>query len=139
MAKLHHPDRVASNEKEDAKDKFNIIHNAYSILSDATKKRLYDSGSGVLFTKATVAATWENYLKPVNDNEIEAARKKYQGSSKEKMDIIHAFNASNGSMTYLLNNIPFMRIEDENRVIEVIRELISKKELKKIPIKKIEK
>lgn len=88
LAKLYHPDRVAADEIEEAKNKFNIIHNAYSILSDASKKKQYDSGINVLFARATVAAMWENYLKPVNTSDIENARKKYQGSIAEKNDIM---------------------------------------------------
>lgn len=137
LAKLFHPDRVASSKQDEAKEKFNIIHNAYSILSDATKKRLYDSGSNVLFTRATVAAQWEYYLKPITCDDINNARKLYQGSSVEKNDLIHAFLAGNGSMTYILNNIPFMRVEDENRVIEILKDLMDKEELRKAPIKKI--
>lgn len=139
LAKIYHPDRVASHEKEVAKEKFNIIHNAYSILSDATKKKQYDSGSDVLFTRATVAAMWENYLKPLDNSEIDYARKKYQGSASERKDVIHEFVAGKGSMTHLLNNIPFMRVEDENRIIELIRDLIENGSVLKIPIKKIKK
>lgn len=139
LAKLYHPDRVASNKREEAKDKFNIVHNAYSILSDAAKKKLYDSGSSVLFAKATVAAMWENYLKPVKDSDINYARDKYQGSIAEKRDLIREFETGNGSMTHLLNNIPFMRVEDENRIIEIVKDLIDKGEVKKIKIKKIKK
>lgn len=93
----------------------------------------------MIFTKTTVAAKWESYLKPVNDNEIDDARKKYQGSHMERNDIIHEFILGNGSITHLLNNIPFMRLEDENRVIEIIKDLIDEGALKKIPIKKIKK
>lgn len=39
LAKLYHPDRVALDEREQAKEKFNIIHTAYSILTDASKKK----------------------------------------------------------------------------------------------------
>lgn len=139
LARLYHPDRVATNEEEEAKGKFNIIHNAYSILSDASKKKLYDNGSCVLFTKVTVAANWENYLKPVYSNDIDVARKKYQGSIMEKQDIIREFVSGNGSITHLLNNIPFMRVEDEMRITEIIKDLMDKQEIKKIVIKKIRK
>lgn len=39
------------------------MHSAYSILFDSTKKVMYDNGSSVLFTKATIAAQWENFFK----------------------------------------------------------------------------
>lgn len=139
MALKYHPDRVEKGEKEEAKEKFNIIHNAYSILSDASKKNLYDTGSNVLFTKATISAQWENYLKPVDSDAIKDARKRYQGSILERQDIRREFVSGNGSMTYLFNNIPFMRLEDEMRITEIILDLIEKGEVKKIPIKRMRK
>lgn len=41
------------------------------ILSNAESKKKYDeAGSEVLFTRTTVAAEWENYLKVTNDEDI---------------------------------------------------------------------
>lgn len=139
LALMYHPDRVKENEKDEAKEKFNIIHNAYSILSDTTKKALYDNGSCVLFTKATIAAQWENFLKEVNNADINNARKKYQGSNAEKNDLVREFTIGRGSMTHLINNIPFMRIEDQERIMEIIKALMDTGEVPKIPIKKIRK
>lgn len=139
LALLYHPDRVAVEDKEEAKNKFNIIHNAYSILTDATKKREYDNGSNVLFTKATQSAQWERHLKPVTQADIDDAKNRYQGSDKEKNDLMCEFVRGNGSMTHMLNNVPFMRVEDEYRIIEIIKDVMEKNELPKIPIKKIRK
>lgn len=139
LAKLFHPDRVATTEREEAKEKFNIIHTAYSILSDASKKHLYDHGTNVLFTKIAVAARWENFLRPVCCDEMNNANQRYQGSNTERKDIIREIQAGKGSMTHLLNNIPFMRIEDEIRITEIVKDLIDKGEIPKIPIKKIRK
>lgn len=138
LARIYHPDRVM-NDKEEAKAKFNVIHSAYSILSDSAKKEMYDNGSNVVFTKATIAARWENFLTEVKATDIEEARKRYQGSETEKSDIIREFVNGNGSITYLFNNLPFMRFEDENRVIEIVRELMDSGKIKKIQIKKMRK
>lgn len=139
LARLYHPDRVKSHEKEEAKEKFNIIHNAYSILSNATKKKQYDNGSTVIFCKATVSAKWEFFLKEVNEYDIENARKNYQGTNKERNDVIREVVAGKGSLTHLLNNVPFMRVEDEARMIEIIRELIDCNEIPKMSIKRLKK
>lgn len=40
QAKLHHPD---SNPSPTAKDKFEAVQEAYDILCDDNKRRLYDS------------------------------------------------------------------------------------------------
>lgn len=139
LALKYHPDRVTMNERKEAADKFNIIHNAYSILSDLDKKKLYDDGSDILFAKTTIFAQWEHYLKPMNQTEFDRAREAYQGSEKEEADLIREFKIGNGSFTHLLNTIPFMRIEDENRIIETIKNLISWDKIPKLPIKRITK
>jgi molecular chaperone DnaJ len=38
----HHPDRVASEHKKEAEEKFKEISEAYAVLSDPQKKQLYD-------------------------------------------------------------------------------------------------
>lgn len=139
LARLFHPDRVSTTSKEEAKRKFNIIHNAYAILSDAEKKKQYDDGTDIIFTKATMAARWENFLKPIDDSAIETARKKYQGSDAEENDIARECVTGKGSITHLLNNIPFMRVEDENRIIEIIKKLMDENKIPKMMIKKIRK
>lgn len=126
-------------ERETAIEKFNIIHNAYCILTDASKKKLYDEGSNVIFTKATVAAKWEHFLRPVELTDFDAAEKKYRGSFEEKTDLIREFNAGKGSMTHLINHIPFMRVEDECRTIEILQNLMDNGEIPKLKIKKIRK
>lgn len=139
LARIYHPDRVAEDAKVEAKEKFNIIHSAYSILSDPKKKAQYDAGSNILFTKATITAQWENFLKEVNQDDINNARKKYQGSLTEKNDLIREFVNGKGSLTYLINNIPFMRAEDESRIVEIIKSLMDNGEIPKMAIKKIRK
>lgn len=67
----------------------------------------------------------------------ENARHLYQNSDQEEQDIIREFNRGNGSVTHLMNNIPFMRIEDVNRVIELIQQLMSLNKVPMIPIKKL--
>lgn len=139
LARLYHPDRVKDHEKDEAKEKFNIIHNAYSILSDPTKKKHYDNGSTVIFCKATISAKWENFLKELDENDVENARQNYQGSAKERDDLIREVIAGKGSLTHLMNNIPFMRLEDEPRIIEIIRDLIDCNEIPKMSIKRLKK
>lgn len=112
-------------------------------MTDPDKKQLYDAGSDILFTKTTLAARWEHYLKPLREVDIQGARKAYQGSESEETDVIREFAIGNGSLTHLLNNIPFFRVEDENRIIELIMELMSlgkipKSAIKKLPKKKLQ-
>lgn len=139
LARVFHPDRAAEHKKNEACEKFNIIHNAYSILSDPEKKQLYDSGSKVLFSNVTIAARWEHYLKPVDNNALEVARKKYRESNAEEEDIIREFKNGNGSLTHLLNTVPFMRVEDESRIVDLLRNLMVNGKIPKSTIKRLRK
>lgn len=109
------------------------------ILSDTAKRNEYDAGSDLLFARATATAQWVHFVKPLNNNDVDNARKKYQNSNEEKYDILREYHAGNGSMTHLLNNVPFMRIEDEPRIICIINELVKMGRAKKMKIKKISK
>jgi len=44
LALKMHPDKVAESEREEAKEKFELITNAYTILNDPNKKSAYDRG-----------------------------------------------------------------------------------------------
>lgn len=117
LARIHHPDRVSDAEKSVAKEKFNILHQAYSILANPETKKLYDAGNlRVFFSKPAVVGKWDHYIEPQTSSAIESARQKYKGSNSELNDIIREFVVGKGSMTHLLNTIPFMRIEDEARI-----------------------
>lgn len=134
---IHHPDRVGYDKKEEANVEFNVIHQAYSILSDPEKKMAYDDGIDVFFTKATVSAQWESHLKIVDPNSFQKARDNYQGSEKERQDIIREFVRGNGSVTHLMNNIPFMRADDANRITNLIKQLMEDGLLPSMKIKKL--
>lgn len=59
-----------------------------------------------------MAARWENFMKPVDSIAIEKAKNRYQNSNAEKKDISREFVIGKGSLTHVLNNIPFMCVED---------------------------
>lgn len=139
LARMFHPDRAAAHKRNEACEKFNIVHNAYSILSDPIKKQAYDAGSNVLFSNITVAARWENYLKPIDDDEIVAAQNEYRGSNEEEADLIREFKNANGSLTHLLNTMPFMRVEDEERIVHLLRDLMAEGKVPKTTIKRLRK
>lgn len=119
---------------------FNIIHQAYLILSNVESRKKYDEGdSKVLFSKATIAAEWENHLKATSVNDIIDASTLFQGSAEEKDEILRSFVAGNGSMVNIFNTVPFTRKCDEARIIEIIRDAIEKAEVPRLTIKKLPK
>lgn len=134
LAKIHHPDRVPEEQKFAAKERFSVIHQAYSILVNAETKTIYDAGKkDILFPKTTVAAKWEQYIKTTKNEDVESARAKYQGTSAEEADVLREFTKGNGSMTHLFNVIPFMRYEDEDRIIAILKRRIEEGKIPKIP------
>lgn len=105
---------------------------------NAETKAIYDTGkTNILFPKTTVAAKWEQYIKTIKTEDIESGKAKYQGTSAEEADVLREFNMGKGSMTHLFNVIPFMRYEDENRIIEILKRCIEEGKIQKIPIRKI--
>lgn len=140
MARIYHPDRVDESDKTISKEKFTIIHRAYKILVDPESKKCYDAGELKLSSvKTTIAGTWEKYIRTVEPSDIIDARMKYQGSSLEEKDVIREFVIGNGSMTHLLNVIPFMRYEDELRIIEIVKRSMNAGKTPKIAIRKLRK
>lgn len=137
--KIYHPDRVDENKKADYSEKFNFIHQAYLILSDPEQRKKYDEGADVLFKKSTMTTQWSHFLNPVTNDEIGNARAIYQNSSEEEDDIAREIVAGNGSITHLLNNIPFMRPDDEQRVILIIKKMIDSKNVPPMKLKKLAK
>lgn len=139
LALIFHPDRVDNVDKSIANEKFRILHHAYSVLSDANKRQQYDDGIDILLTKATRSAEWEHFVKPTSDDELNNVRSVYQNSEEELNCIEREFRAGNGSMTHLLNNVPYMRVEDEPRIIGIVQKMIAKGQVPKHKIKKIRK
>lgn len=139
LARRYHPDRVENSQKEIAKEKFGILHHAYIILSNAETKKLYDSGNFKIIPVAKSKSKWEHFVKTTDSHAIEIARKNYQGSLKEENDIIRETIIGNGSMTHLFNVIPFMRNEDEMRIIEFIKNCFVNGKIPKMPIRKLRK
>merc|ERR1712203_591448 len=82
-AMVHHPDRHSSaseDEKKDHETKFKEVGEAYAILSDEKKRRMYDSGQDMEDTLAWVAttSTWAEHL---------AATRASPSSSDKKLEI----------------------------------------------------
>lgn len=140
LARIWHPDRVEQAQKEIAKEKFTAIQLAYSVLADPERKKAYDAGdSNSALAKATIAGKWEQYTQIVEPGDIEKARNKYQGSLTEQKDVMREIVIGKGSMIHLLNTVPFMRIEDEPRMVDMIKKCMIMGQIPKTTIKKLRK
>lgn len=138
LARTFHPDR-AGDFAANSSSKFSIIHKAYTILSNSESKFLYDQGeTQSLFLKPTVTARWEQHMKTVTSETVEKVRDGYKNSAAEEKDIIKEIIRGKGSLTHLLNHLPFMRVEDEDRIIQIVKRLIESGKIPKtIKLKKI--
>lgn len=138
LARIHHPDRVVGEEKEAAKEKFNIVHQAYLVLVNPTTRKAYDeNGQSVLYANSTASSKWDSFIKTVDDTEIDTKRRQYQGSELEEIDIIREIQIGKGSVTHLFNTIPFMRYEDEERIIGIIKQCMEAGKIQKMVIRKM--
>lgn len=139
LARKYHPDRH-KNQADDLNERFSILSRVYSALSDVETRARYDSTGEVDQLISSKQLIWMRSLKPITDDCIEDAKSKYAGSDHEKQDIAKLINETGScSIANLLNNIPFMRAEDEPRIIAIVKLLIVEKKVPKCTIRKLRK
>lgn len=138
LSRIYHPDKVDDTLKAAASAKFKGIHHAYTILVNPDTKILYDAGDMRVLSVQPSVGKWEHYIRTVLSNDIACARKKYQDSFAEENDDIREFIMGKGSITHLLNVIPFMRFEDQSRIIEIIKQCMQSGKIPKTSIRKMQ-
>ena len=67
-AKLYHPDVVSEDERESAREKFQMVAAAYELLSDPAKRRAYDSGQSMWGRAAGTNANWQQQAQQANQS-----------------------------------------------------------------------
>jgi DnaJ homolog subfamily C member 9 len=99
-----HPDKCAD---ENAKEQFQLLSKAHSILSDPEKRKLYDE-TGIIddgsdemdMSKNKSARDWEDYFRAqfpaVTLEKIEEFAKEYVGSEEERGHVLDAFMENEG-------------------------------------------
>lgn len=77
-----HPDRVAESEKEEATEKFKILTKINAVLTDPSKKALYDE-QGIIDddgeSDTNWLILWREFFKPITTNVIENFHQNYIG------------------------------------------------------------
>lgn len=131
LIKKNHPDKAATGDIIGTESKFKLLHKIYELLTDPESKKVYDETGNVL-TKS-----WCRNIRPITESMLTSTREKYIGSKQEERDLIEEFVAGKGRMTHLLNTIPFMRSEDEDRIISALQQLIRIGKIPNIAIKKL--
>lgn len=72
---------------------------------------------------------FKNIFKPISESDIDNYRKSYIGSEIERTDIKKAYVNGKGCINYLMEHVPFMLVEDEPRIADIINEMIKSEEV----------
>lgn len=132
LSLLVHPDRVPEEQKQTATEKFKLLSKLYQILADKDKRALYDEQGIIDDDEDNLEGKLNNWLelwrklfKPLTEEDINNYEKSYVGSELEKTDIKKAYLAGKGCINQMINAVPFMKVEDEPRMQEIVKELIA--------------
>ncbi|EDV93767.1 J domain-containing protein CG6693 [Drosophila grimshawi] len=129
LSLLVHPDRVPEAQKEESTEKFKVLSKIYQVLTDPAKRALYDEQAiiddddeGKLTNWLDL---WSKIFKPLTVEDISNYEKEYVGSELERTDIKKAYLGGKGCMNYIMNHVPFMKVEDEPRFQEIVAAMIA--------------
>ncbi|KAM7363896.1 J domain-containing protein CG6693 [Cochliomyia hominivorax] len=132
LSLLVHPDRVPETQKEAATEKFKLLSKLYQILTDKDKRALYDEQGIIDDDDDNLEGKLNNWLelwrklfKPLTEEDINNYEKSYVGSDLEKTDIKKAYLGGKGCINYMINCVPFMKVEDEPRIQEIVKKMIA--------------
>ena len=132
---LVHPDKNPNDPN--ANENFRNLNNAYKILMNDEKRKLYDETGEYDENedeKIDLENTYQYYREiypKLKLEDIENFSLKYRGSEMEEEDLIDYYNENNGDITLLLEAIPLSNNEDVERFINIYEQLIKKKKIKK--------
>ncbi|KAK9457562.1 hypothetical protein V1511DRAFT_493981 [Dipodascopsis uninucleata] len=134
LALVNHPDKVAADERDKAHVVFQEIVFAYGVLSDPSRRKLYDTTGSLEETLNEFK--WKDYFdqmysKAVTKEMIEEDKHEYRESGQERADILKYYVQSKGSIDYIFENVIHSEIlQDEERFRKIIDDAIQKKEVK---------
>ncbi|XP_030563915.1 J domain-containing protein CG6693 [Drosophila novamexicana] len=133
LSLLVHPDRVPDAQKDESTEKFKVLSKIYQVLTDTQKRALFDE-QGIIDDDDEGKLTnwldlWSNIFKPLTEEDISKFEKEYIGSELERTDIKKAYLGGKGCMNYIMNHVPFMKVEDEPRFKEIVAAMIAADEV----------
>ena len=127
----HHPDKGGDAEK------FKACSLAYSILSDAEKKKVYDETGDVDADEGDVDeksfAEWDAYFRMLYPKltiaKIDSFAATYKESSEERDDVLKYYSMYKGNFKNILSSVPLSENADIERFCEIIDEAIALNEV----------
>jgi len=132
MALKVHPDKNPQ-DYENAQKNFQKLSQAYEILSDPYKRKVYDL-TGELEDSDEYFEAYRYYREvyhQVTPEEIEDFARRYKDSEMEEEDLIQYYLASEGNMKDILYFIPLSEAQDLPRFWSIYERLIKEKKLPK--------
>ncbi|XP_034662466.1 J domain-containing protein CG6693 [Drosophila subobscura] len=135
LSLLVHPDRVPEDQKKESTEKFKVLSKIYQVLTDSQKKALYDE-QGIIDDDdesegklSSWLDLWSKIFKPITEEVINNYEKEYVGSELERTDVKKAYLGGKGCLNYLMNHVPFMKVEDEPRIKVMVEAMIAAEEV----------
>ncbi|XP_072019953.1 dnaJ homolog subfamily C member 9-like [Amphiura filiformis] len=129
-----HPDRVSDDDRDIATAKFQTLGKIYAVLSDKSKRNLYDE-TGEVDDEIDMEQDkdwydyWRILFKKVEVKDIQEFEEKYKGSDEEVADLKKAYLEHEGDMEKILEDVMCSTKEDEPRFRKILNKLIKKKEI----------
>ena len=125
LALVFHPDRSTGDE-----DKFKALSIVHSILSDSSKRELYDNTGDVNDEDADESfKDWYDYFRnlfpKLTSEKIEKFSETYIGSEEERNDLVEAYKKFSGDMDKIMEVIIFAEAGEEERLCSTIDSIIS--------------
>ncbi|KAH6605652.1 hypothetical protein Trco_004805 [Trichoderma cornu-damae] len=127
----NHPDKVPDSQKAKAHETFQSIAFAYAVLSDAARRKRYDTtGSTAESIVDSEGFDWSDYYREqfrdaISEDAIRKFAEKYKGSDEEKDDVLVAFEECRGDMDRVYARVMLSDIvADDERFRKMIDEAI---------------
>lgn len=118
-------------DKDEATKKFQDITWSYAILSDETRRRIFDqTGSTERAAAFDNEFNWTDFCNAqyrsfVDMKMLDKLKTEYQGTEEESNDLLKAFNKFEGNMDRIFENIVFSNVlDDEDRFRAIIDKAI---------------
>lgn len=133
LALIFHPDRSTGDT-----EKFKALSIVHSILSDSSRREVYDSTGDVNDEDTDESfKDWYDYFRnlfpKLTSEKIEKFSETYVGSEIERNDLIEAYKNFNGDMDKIMEVIIFAEIGEEERLCSTIDTIISFGDLQTTP------
>lgn len=131
-----HPDKASSDEeRERFTQEFQKVAFAYSILSDAKRRKRYDvtgSVENIDLDDANFQDLFSQMCKTeITQEMIEQDKKEYREGGEERADILKYYKEGKGDIDYIFENVLHSDVlVDEERFTNIIRQAIVDKEVK---------